>query len=215
MFITLKLGLMLGLSIIISIGAQNIFVIQQAIRNEYAYLAALICFMCDLIMILLGVTGVSAVLMELPFLKTALLILGVGFLLRYGIAALLRGLRGDVVLHDLTLARDGNSVVKSLSKVILIGLSFSFLNPQAILDTIVIIGGSANQYVAEEKYLFITGAIMASFIWFFSLTILTKCFATKLTNNVVWRGLEFLSGGLMLAIAIQFMRAILSESLWI
>lgn len=203
MMITFKLGMLLGLSIIISIGAQNLFIIQQAIRNEYTYICALTCFVCDVILIIMGATGVSALFIEFPILKTFILLTGIVFLIWYGIKAIKRGIVGDVVSEQFdSLKKSVES--NSLIKILLLGLSFSLLNPAAILDTIVIIGGSANHYLSHEKYLFVAGTISASFVWFFGLAAFTRHLSSKITNHLFWRALDFISGGLMLGIALNF-----------
>lgn len=203
MIATFKLGMLLGLSIIISIGAQNLYIIQQAIRNEYTYLSALTCFICDVILITLGATGVSVVFIKFPMLKTAILLLGIIFLVWYGVKAIRRGIAGETVNEQFDAMK--NAVKSnSLTKIVLLGLSFSLLNPAAILDTIVIIGGSANHYLVQEKYLFVAGTISASFVWFFGLAALTKHLSRKITSNLFWRTLDFVSGGLMLGIALNF-----------
>ena len=205
MLLTFKLGLLLGLSIIISIGAQNLFVIQQALRNEYTYVSALTCVFCDFILILSGVTGVSALILGLPIVKLALLSLGIIFLVWYGTAAIKRGMNGEAIARNVEFLRNGEATTVSLSKMILLGLSFSLLNPQAILDTVVIIGGSANQYAEYAKYFFVIGALTASFMWFVGLATITKLLSRKLLNKTFWRGLEFVSGSLMLVVAGSFM----------
>lgn len=205
MLLSFKLGLMLGLSIIISIGAQNLFIIQQAIRNEYTYCSALICFVCDLILIVLGAAGISAVFIEVPALKTTILILGILFLSWHGCQALQRGLRGNTVNDDITRLKSATERT-TLSKVILLGLSFSLLNPAAILDTIVIIGGSANHYTHTEKYLFIAGTITASFVWFFSLASASRYLAKNTVTPTIWRTLDFISSAIMLSLAIAFLK---------
>lgn len=195
-----KLGMLLGLSIIISIGAQNLFVIQQAMRNEYTYISALTCFICDFILILAGVAGVSAILLAFPILKSGLLILGIAFFIWYGIQAFKRGFTKNTVNEVL----QSKSESISLTKIILLGLSFSILNPAAILDTVVIIGSSANHYADMEKYLFVAGTISASFVWFFGLASISSYFAKRGVHTLVWRGLDFASGVLMLALAFNF-----------
>lgn len=205
MFTTFKLGLLLGLSIIISIGAQNLFVIQQAMRNEYAYICAFTCVICDLILITLGVTGASALIIGVPVIKLALLVLGILFLVWYGAAAIKRGVNGEAVAQNVELLRNGQSAASSLSKIILLGLSFSLLNPQAILDTVVIIGSSANHYVAYAKYYFVAGAVAASLLWFIGLAAFAKYLSHKLMNKTFWQSLELVSGALMLVVAGSFL----------
>lgn len=203
MITTFKLGMLLGLSIIISIGAQNLFLIQQAIRDEYTYVCALVCFICDFILITLGAVGVNALFIEFPVVKTVLLLAGIVFLVWYGTHAIKRGIAGSSV-QNLLLTEDTGANSTSLGKIILIGLSFSLLNPAAILDTIVIIGGSANHYVQYEKYLFVAGSITASFIWFFGLAAASKHLSRKVASNWIWRVFDFTSGAIMFGVAINF-----------
>ena len=50
----LFLGFFTGLSLILAIGAQNIFVIEQGLKKQYVFLVCLICSISDLILIFLG-----------------------------------------------------------------------------------------------------------------------------------------------------------------
>lgn len=204
MFLTFKLGLLLGLSIIISIGSQNLFLIQQAMRDEYTYLCALICVVCDIILILLGAAGVSVLFLEFPLLKIVVLIMGILFLTWYGVGGLRRGFAGNHVQEDFDASQGSEQTTTSLSKIILLALSFSLLNPAAILDTVIIIGGSASHYENLDKYSYVAGTITASFVWFFGLAAITRYYAERIMSNLFWRMLDLVSGGLMLGIAAGF-----------
>lgn len=197
---TFKLGLLLGLSIIITIGVQNLFVIQQAARNEHTFLAAGTCFIADVVLIILGAAGVGVIILEFPVLKSILLVFGIIFLVRYAYASIKRGWSGGIQMN----LQSSPSGKLPFSSIILLGLSFSLLNPAAILDTVMIIGGGANQYQGMEKIHFLLGAISASLLWFFSLAMVTRCLAARISGNRIWRVLDFVSGGLMFAIAIKF-----------
>lgn len=212
MLLTFKLGLLLGLSIIISIGAQNLFVIQQAMRNEYAYTCALTCVICDFILILLGATGPGILILELPSIRIILLSFGIVFLICYGVGALRRGINGEMAAFNIASLTNDSQTVNSLGKMILLGLSFSLLNPQAILDTVVIIGGSANHYIDADKYVFVAGAMVASLLWFFGLALLAKCLSQKLMNKSFWRILELISGGLMIIVAGSFLYQVICQA---
>lgn len=204
MLSTFKIGLMLGLSIIISIGSQNIFVIKQGLRQDHAYLCAFTCFVSDLVLILLGVTGVSTLIIEFPIIKFSLLCFGVLFLTYYGLKAIWRAFKISNAADSLQLER-GEKPLSSGLKLVLTGLSFSFLNPQAILDTMVIIGGNANHYEDNFRILFVIGAITASFVWFLGLALSTKFLSHYLTHPKVWRSFELISGMLMLGFALKFL----------
>lgn len=205
MLLTFKTGMLLGLSIIISMGAQNLFLIKQGLRNEYPYLCAFMCFLCDSILIILSTAGVSVLILEFPLLKTILLILGVIFLMYYGSLAIKRGFNAAVISTDLMQLQELKQIKISAVKLIALTLLFSLLNPQAILDVTLIIGGNANHYNNLSKYFFVSGVLAASFIWFFGVAIATRYFGEKISNVKFWRALEYTSGFLMITFAIKFL----------
>lgn len=94
-----------------------------------------------------------------------------------------------------------SSAIDFSTPSILIAISFSLFNPQAILDTLVIIGGNANHYSGQLKYFFVIGTLAASFIWFFGLAFVTHVFSRKVLNPKFWRLLEMISGTMMLFFA--------------
>ena len=51
----LLLGFFTGLSLILAIGAQNIFVIEQGLKKQHIFLVCLICSVSDLVLIFTGV----------------------------------------------------------------------------------------------------------------------------------------------------------------
>ena len=51
----LILGFFTGLSLILALGAQNIFVIEQGLKKQYIFLVCLICSISDLILIFFGI----------------------------------------------------------------------------------------------------------------------------------------------------------------
>lgn len=205
MFGAFKIGWLLGLSIIISIGAQNLFLIKQGLRNEQPYLCAFMCFLCDFILISLGAIGVSEVILALPVLKFILLAFGVIFLAYYGSLAIKRGFDLPAIDAYLKQIKEQNHQVTSTKKLILLALSFSVLNPQSLLDSTMIIGSNANYFNHEVKLLFVSGAITASFCWFFGISLATQYFGKKLMNSRFWSVLECISGISMIIFAFKFL----------
>ena len=49
------LGFFTGLSLILAIGAQNIFVIEQGLKKQYVFLVCLVCSVSDLLLIFVGI----------------------------------------------------------------------------------------------------------------------------------------------------------------
>ena len=88
-------GLGLGLSLIIAIGAQNVFVLRQGIRREHVFAVAAICALSDLALIVVGVSGIGAVLTAVPWLVEVIRWAGAAFLVGYGVLAARRALRAE------------------------------------------------------------------------------------------------------------------------
>lgn len=190
-------GLLLGLSLITALGPQNIFLIKQGARRHHAFLSASICFFCDVILVVASVAGLNHVLELHPTLTVWITCFGSLFLLYYGLGAIKRAaLPGGKPLD--------NSVTKVSGRlqILLLALSFSLLNPHAIIDSLIIIGGGSAQF-PDHKFSFLLGVLTASFIWFSSLTFTTHYFANILTKERVWRIIELTSGMLMIVIGIK------------
>lgn len=86
-------GLGLGLSLIIAIGAQNVFVLRQGIRREHVLAVVILCAVSDAVLIAVGISGIGAVLEQLPWLLPVARWAGAVFLVGYGLLAARRALR--------------------------------------------------------------------------------------------------------------------------
>ena len=95
-------GVGLGLSLIIAIGAQNVFVLRQGIRREHVFVVAAICALSDLALIVVGVSGIGAVLEAVPWLVDVIRWAGAAFLVAYGLLAARRAVRpgGEALVAD-------------------------------------------------------------------------------------------------------------------
>src|SRR6187200_2857865 len=83
-------GIGLGLSLIVAIGAQNLFVLRQGIRREHVFVVAAICAVSDALLIVLGVSGIGLVLLAAPWLIDVVRWAGAIFLVAYGLMAAYR-----------------------------------------------------------------------------------------------------------------------------
>lgn len=189
-------GLLLGLSLIMALGPQNIFLIKQGARKNHATLSAVICFCCDIILVLASVTGLHGLLEAHPALQRWMILFGAVFLLFYASKALLSGLRPKAK-SDNELPQPHNRL-----QIMLFALGFSLLNPHAIIDSLVIIGSGSSQF-PDHKVAFLAGVLTSSLLWFSSLTVTTRYFSTVLAKTSVWQGIELFSGGLMAFIGIK------------
>lgn len=189
-------GLILGLSLIMALGPQNIFLIKQGARRNHATLSAIICFICDIILVCASVAGLHELLLSHPTLQIWMMWLGSAFLLYYAIKAL-RSAFTKREQHAETSTNKHNR-----AQIVLFALGFSLLNPHAIIDTLVIIGSGSSQFPNQELT-FLAGVITASMIWFSSLTFTTRYFADLISKGVIWQTIELLSGLLMAFIGVK------------
>lgn len=189
-------GFLLQASLILALGAQNIFVLESGLKKQRHLLVAFVCSLCDALLILVGVAGAASVFVQIPVLKIGFGILGVLFLLYYGLKKLREGFRPAQV--ETTPAETASSV----HKVILLSLGFSLLNPHVYLDTVILIGGySAKFPELFSRIEFGAGAASFSALWFFGLAIFAYS-CRKLLNNP--RGMQIvslLSGIILIALS--------------
>ncbi len=188
-------GLVLGLSLIIAIGAQNAFVLRQGLTGRFVFPTALICTFCDVVLIALGVGGLGTLIAGSPVLTAAATWGGATFLLWYGGRSFWAALRPGHLN-----AADGRTEA-SVRGVIIAALGFSLLNPHVYLDTVVLLGGLGARYSADLRWLFGAGAMVASAGWFFALAYGARVLAPLFARPAAWRVLDTAIGLIMWAIA--------------
>jgi len=176
----LLLGFITGLSLILAIGAQNIFVIEQGLKKQYIFLVCLICSLSDLLLIFLGIFLFEYFKIYFThFIELIFNILLLAFL-AYFIISKLR-----FNYDKLTLNPENKKV--SLSNIIIKTLGFTYLNPHVYSDTVFFLGNLSKNFLIIQKYHFGLGAAIASFIFFFSLGFLSKFFSKYLQNKAAWK----------------------------
>ncbi|KKZ92454.1 hypothetical protein B4147_1690 [Bacillus wiedmannii] len=160
-------GIILAFGLIIPLGVQNVFVFNQGASQPNIWRAVpvvLTASICDTLLILIAVQGVSLVLLTFSWLTNTLYIIGFFFLLYMGFVIWRSNPSNDI--------KQENSM--PLKKQILFAASVSLLNPHAILDTIGVIGTNSIQYIGSEKWAFTLATIIVSWIWFISLALAGK-----------------------------------------
>lgn len=187
-------GFGIGGGLIVAIGAQNAFVLSQGVRRNYPITIALICALCDATLILLGVAGVGSIVANNPLLGQITVWGGAAFLVWYGALSLRSALRGG------TLETDGGKA-SSLRAIITTTLALTLLNPHVYLDTLVLLGSISGQFEGMQRWIFGFGAVSASFLWFFSLSIGAGFLAPLFRKKIAWRILDGLVCIVMWSIA--------------
>ena len=161
-------GIALGASLIIAIGPQNAFVIQQGILRQHVFLAAFVCSLVDVVLIIVGAAGFGTLIAIIPSLKTYFLWGGILFLMGYGTLSLISSFKHPCDEGSLGKNESGYST-KNRKSIIITAAGFSLLNPHVYLDTVILLGGLAAQYEIPERNYFAFGAIMASVVWFYGI----------------------------------------------
>ena len=176
-------GIGIGGGLIIAIGAQNAFVLSQGVRRNFPVQTAIVCSLCDSLLILSGVRGVGALVATSPLLAQWATWLGALFLLCYGGRSFRSAIQGGALEAAV-------EVIPSRRKLLLATLALTFLNPHVYLDTIVLVGGFSGQLTQAERYLFGAGAMTASVVWFFSLSLGAGFLAPLFRKPIAWRFLD-------------------------
>lgn len=198
-------GLSLGLSLIIAIGAQNVFVLRQGIARQHVGVVVAICAASDALLILAGVAGLGAVLLRVPWLIGAVRWFGAAFLLAYGLLAARRAWLGS----DEALVAEGAAPSGSrtrLATVVATCLALTWLNPHVYLDTVFLLGSVAATH-GEQRWAFALGAMVGSATWFSSLGFGARHLARWLRTRRAWRVLDSAIAVLMVTLAVRLVAA--------
>ncbi len=222
----LAAGFGLGLSLIIAIGAQNVFVLRQGIRREHVLAVVVLCTASDAALILAGVGGMGAAIQAVPWLVDVARWAGALFVAGYGVLAARRAIRGSdegLVVDDRADAPEapapsggagsGASVAATaprtnarLLPVVLTCLALTWLNPHVYLDTVVLLGSIGATY-GTERWTFALGAVLGSVVWFAALGYGARLLGGVLASPRAWRVLDGFIAIVMFAIAVSLVLA--------
>lgn len=192
-------GFSLGLSLIIAIGSQNAFVLRQGLKREFVFVVCLICALSDAMLVTLGVSGFALIINNSPWIEPAARYGGALFLLIYGA----KSFWSAYALNEQLLPSDNKN--NSLYGVVATCLAFTWLNPHVYLDTVVLLGSISTQYVGH-KVEFASGAVLASFVFFFSLGYGASVLTPIFEKPIAWKVLDFLIGCIMWGIAFSLLK---------
>ncbi|MGC7890569.1 LysE/ArgO family amino acid transporter [Vibrio anguillarum] len=189
-------GFGLGATMIIPIGAQNAYVLNQGIKRNHHLTTATICSLLDVIFISLGIFGGGALLSSNEILLTSVTLGGVAFLSFYGFISL-----RSAFTSTSTNESDGEVIARGKRTVILGALAVTVLNPHLYLDTVVILGSIGGQFEGHDRIAFALGTMMASFVWFYSLSIGAAKLGPTLSKPNVKKGIDMAVAAMIFSIA--------------
>ena len=157
-------GMLLQASLIFALGPQNLFVLEAGLKRQHHITVSVVCFLCDLFLIMLGVAGAGTFFNQLPQIKIVVGLIGVGFLILYGLGKIKQDAHRDYVFEE-------TSTRSTFKAAVLNSITFSVVNPHAYLDGIVLIGGYSAKYSDLTNRLSLgLGAASFSLVWFLILS---------------------------------------------
>lgn len=173
------LGFFTGLSLILAIGAQNIFVIEQGLKKQYVFLVCSICSISDLLLIFLGIFLFQY--FGTFFNSSIELILNILLLI-----FLAHFIYGKISIKKNKIFFNKQLKKISISSIITKTLAFTYLNPHVYSDTVFFLGNISKNFLTIDKYYFGIGASVASFLFFFLIGYLSKLLSKYLQNDKIW-----------------------------
>ena len=187
-------GFIIGSSLIIAIGPQNLFVINQGLKKNFVFIVVLICSLSDSLLIICGIYLSNNILSLNSSLITIMKLIGGIWLILYGISKIKNSRQHEINSNGFN--------ESSFSKVIVTTLAITYANPHVYLDTVILLGSISINF--DNKLYFGLGAIFASFIFFFSLGYFSNFLSRYIKSPKVWFYIDNTMGLLMLFYGLFF-----------
>ncbi len=200
-------GFLVTSGLIIAIGAQNAFVLKQGLLKNRIFWVILTCFLCDFILIGIGVMGVGSLISQSPMASVILAVIGALFLAVYGALALLSAIKNSSALSLDETDNQQSSILAAVSTT----LAITLLNPHVYLDTLVIIGGVAGTLSLVDKQYFLAGAMLVSALWFISIGYGARILIPLFSKPVTWRIFDAIIAVVMWLIAASLLSFAMSN----
>ena len=188
-------GLIIGSTLIIAIGPQNLFVINQGLKKSFVLTVVLFCSISDSILIIIGI-NLSSLIIDINTNTIVILkILGGIWLVFYGLNKIRK-------IKNIRNIKNNTEIRNNLIKVLITLFLITYANPHVYLDTIILIGSISTNF--ESQLYFGMGAVLASFIFFFSLGYLSQILSKYIYSNNTWFWIDLIVGILMIAYGLKF-----------
>ncbi|WP_291932906.1 LysE/ArgO family amino acid transporter [Limnohabitans sp.] len=197
-------GMVLGLGLIVAIGAQNAFVLRQGLRREHVGGVVAFCAVADALLITAGVLGMAQALGDRPMLARGLALGGAAFLAVYGWRALQRARQANAL--DVTNTGQGLSRGAALAQA----AAFTLLNPHVYLDTVLLVGSIGAQQPSPLQGWFAAGASAASLLWFSALGFGARWLGPWFARPRAWQVLDALIGVTMWVLSLLLVRHVVN-----
>ena len=187
-------GFIIGSSLIIAIGPQNLYVINQGLKKNFVFIVVLICSLSDSLLIVCGIYLSNNILSLNTSIITIMKLIGGIWLILYGVNKIKNSRQHEIKSSEINEA--------SFTKVVLTTLAITYANPHVYLDTVILLGSISINF--DSKFYFGLGAIFASFIFFFSLGYFSNFLSQYVKSPKVWFYIDNVMGFLMLFYGLFF-----------
>jgi L-lysine exporter family protein LysE/ArgO len=197
-------GVILAFGLIIPLGIQNIFIINQGASQPkwvQTIPGVLTAFICDALLISGAVMGVSLAVLSIPLVKTIFYYVGLVFLIYMG----------WVTWRSSSQPTDSFQPLSSRQQIYF-AASVSLLNPHAVLDSVAVIGTNSLHFIGTDKWLFTFACILVSFCWFVGLSLIGRLFKQKESNHTALKWLNKFSALTIWAVAIYIAKQMLQQA---
>jgi len=188
-------GFIISSTLIIAIGPQNLYVINQGLKKKFVFAVVLFCSLSDSILIIVGINLSNIIVNINPYTISIFKILGGIWLSFYGIIKIIK----INYFKDLNKIDNQN---ENFKKILFTLFLITYANPHVYLDTVILIGSISTNF--EHKLFFGLGAIIASFIFFFSIGYLSKYLSVYIYSKKTWFLIDLIIGILMIFYGIYF-----------
>ena len=187
-------GFIIGSSLIIAIGPQNLYVINQGLKKNYILIVVLLCSLSDSLLIVCGIYLSNSLLNLNESLIITMKLIGGIWLILYGLNKIKNSNSHNIENKEFK--------ELSLNKVVFTTLAITYANPHVYLDTVVLLGSISVNF--NNKFYFGLGAIFASFVFFFTLGYFSKFLSQYIKSKKVWFYIDNIMGFLMLFYGLFF-----------
>ena len=188
-------GLIIGGTLIIAIGPQNLFVIQQGLKKSYVFTVTLFCGLSDSLLIVIGIYLSNYIVQINPSIIGIIKVLG-------GIWLIFYGLNKVIKLNQIKDINKELNIINEYGKVLITLFLITYANPHVYLDTIILLGSLSTNF--NDQFSFGIGAISASFLFFFSLGYMSKFLSKYIYSNKTWFWIDLTIGLLMISYGMYF-----------
>lgn len=187
-------GFLTSISLIMVIGAQNVFVLRQGLKREHVFWLCLFCGLSDALLIAAGVAGFGFLVTLWPPLPRTMAYAGAAFLVVYALTSLRAAWMGN---YAMTLSGGTQSLAATLA----MAAAFTWANPHVYLDTLALMGAISTSFHGPTKWVYWAGATAGSFVYFFALGYGARLLAPYMQSVRAWRVLDMVIAAIMFWVA--------------